>query len=237
MNLEMSNNMPEEFQDKEDLQMFGVDIAGVEVVPVEWSRHPCRLISRGAGTSCNKNDNSFNRVARCFKAGHMSVFEHASITFDVLCSRSCSHQLVRHRFISPTQLSQRYVKNQDTFIIPPTVERDVAEKLLKLYIIAMLGYNKLIESGVKSEDARYALPEGTATRLTITMNARELFHFLDVRTDPHAQFEIRFIAWKMVETLQEIPGWKKLVALWLNKEGLKERHAAWLEELLRLDCI
>ena len=233
----MKQTIQEEQSEKEDLQMFGVDIAEVEVVPVEWTRHPCRLISLSAGTSCNKNDNSFNRVARCFKAGHMSVFEHASITFDVLCSRACSHQLVRHRFISPTQLSQRYVKDQSIFIIPPTVDVDTAERLLKHYIVAMLGYNKLIENGVKPEDARYALPEGTATRLTITMNARELFHFLDVRTDSHAQFEIRFIAWKMVEILLGIPGWKKLVALWLNKEGLKERYAVWLGELHRLGCI
>lgn len=233
----MKQTIQEEQSEKEDLQMFRVDIAEVDVVPVEWTRHPCRLISLSAGISCNKNDNSFNRVARCFKAGHMSVFEHASITFDVLCSRACSHQLVRHRFISPTQLSQRYVKDQNTFIIPPTVDEDIAEKLLKLYIVAMLGYDKLIEMGVKPEDARYALPEGTATRLTITMNARELFHFLDVRTDSHAQFEIRFIAWKMVDILLEIPGWKKLVALWLNKEGLKERYAAWLGELHRLGCI
>ena len=59
--------------------------------------------------------------------GHESVMEHVSFTFGIEgVSRACTHQLVRHRHMSFSQKSQRYVKEKGQFdyIIPPTIERN-----------------------------------------------------------------------------------------------------------------
>ena len=61
-------------------------------------------------------------------------------------------------------------------------------------------YEFLLEDGVKPEDARYALPEAMKTSITMTMNAREFFSFLNLRLSSHAQAEIRELAGKMLKT-------------------------------------
>ena len=50
-----------------------------------------------------------------------------------------------------------------------------------------------------NEDARFVLPNAAATRLVVTMNARELMHFFSLRCCNRAQWEIREMAWKMLE--------------------------------------
>src|SRR5665648_1294657 len=70
-------------------------------------------------------------IKKIMKLGHYSVFEHATFTFAIEeISRFTSHQLVRHRLVSFSQQSQRYVKiNKEGFsyIIPKSIEKD--EKL------------------------------------------------------------------------------------------------------------
>ena len=142
----------------------------------------------------------------------MSVFEHASVTFSIEgISRSCSHQLVRHRLASYTQQSQRYTKidtsGDDWYVIPPAFEnagkdildayRDTMKNAAQEYLAA-LGYS------IKPEDARFLLPEATKTSIVVTMNYRELFHFFDLRLDKHAQWEIRELANKMLEALDTV---------------------------------
>ena len=66
--------------------------------------------------------------------GHESPIEHVSFTFGIEgISRTCSHQIVRHRIASFSQQSQRYVKlDQFEYIIPPEIEKDEYAK--KIYI-------------------------------------------------------------------------------------------------------
>ena len=61
-----------------------------------------------------------------------------------------------------------------------------------------LEYERLLAEGVHEEDARYVLPQGVASRLVVTMNARELRHFFELRCCLRAQFEIRALAWLML---------------------------------------
>ena len=67
--------------------------------------------------------------------GHESPLEHVSFTFAVEgISRSCSHQIVRHRIASFSQQSQRYVKlNQFEYIVPPEIER--IEEAKEVFIV------------------------------------------------------------------------------------------------------
>lgn len=139
--------------------------------------------------------------------GHHSVIEHASFTFSVEgVSRSLTHQLVRHRIASFSQQSQRYVSlNTPTFVTPHTVEED--EECLRLYNETMatiwVAYNKLAEK-IPPEDARYVLPNGCTTNITITMNARELLHFFRLRCCNRAQWEIREMADQMLRLCKEV---------------------------------
>lgn len=140
--------------------------------------------------------------------GHHSVIEHASFTFSVSgVSRALTHQLVRHRIASYSQQSQRYVKlNKPTFVTPSSIEKDKNALLEynRFMKSAWEMYNKLIEKNITPEDARFVLPNATTTNITITMNARELIHFFKLRCTPEAQWEIRQMAFKMLEEVKKV---------------------------------
>jgi thymidylate synthase (FAD) len=151
---------------------------------------------------------------------HFSVLEHASATFRIKGgSRVFTHELVRHRFISPSQESQRYVcyankagrkKTTDfQFVVPETIANvqfagDSASKVYEQAILAAYElYERLLDAGVPPEDARYLLPNATVSQIVITANFRELRHFFCVRTHPRAHWEIREIALMMLQIMQE----------------------------------
>lgn len=149
------------------------------------------------------------RLRDCFKKGHLSIFEHASFTFAVEgISRTATHQLVRHRIASYSQQSQRYVKltDQTEYILPGSIKKN--SKIFKTFKESMKStfknYQNLISQGIKPEDARFILPQAVATKIIITMNARELFHFFGLRCCTHAQWEIRALAYKMLSLVKKI---------------------------------
>ena len=137
-------------------------------------------------------------------SGHFSTLEHASYTFAADgVSRALTHQLVRHRIASFNQQSQRYVKFKDgvPVVKPPTVADDPAASAAfdEAVRATVEGYQKLLELGVPAEDARYLLPNAAETKIVITMNVRELLHFFQLRCCNRAQWEIRDLAWRMLE--------------------------------------
>lgn len=142
------------------------------------------------------------------RAGHLSAVEHASFTFAIEgVSRACTHQLVRHRLASYSQQSQRYVKYDNLdFIIPPAIRRDdtLRAEFEKQAETCLEGYHRLLEAGIEPEDARYILPQSTETKIVVTMNARELLHFFTLRCCTRAQWEIRFLALKMLRKVRKI---------------------------------
>ncbi|MBU0761606.1 MAG: FAD-dependent thymidylate synthase [Candidatus Altiarchaeota archaeon] len=139
--------------------------------------------------------------------GHMSTFEHACATFMVEgVSRALTHQLVRHRIASYSQQSQRYVNEQGfEYVTPATIEEKTkAKKVFDECVEATrTAYNRLIELGVPREDARFLLPNACATKIVVTMNFRELRHFIKLRSDKGAQWEIKELAHEMLLLLKE----------------------------------
>lgn len=142
--------------------------------------------------------------------GHFSTLEHASFTFAIDgVSRALTHQLVRHRLASFNQQSQRYVKFKEgnvPYVIPPAVEENAEQKAIfdEAMKAAVDAYSMLVEAGVEAEDARYLLPNAAETKIVVTMNARELYHFFTVRCCRRAQWEIRELAWKMLELVRPL---------------------------------
>ena len=77
--------------------------------------------------STDDEEKMLNLIERVISSGHYSTIEHIQVTFAISnVSRACTHQLVRHRHMSFSQKSQRYVKEKGQFdyLIPPTIERN-----------------------------------------------------------------------------------------------------------------
>lgn len=141
--------------------------------------------------------------------GHHSVLEHASFTFGIEgISRATSHQLVRHRVASYSQQSQRYVSHTEHFgaVTPPSIagnpglQQRFAEQLTALHCC----YAEMVEAGIPAEDARYILPNAAETKIMVTMNARELLHFFELRCCERAQWEIRAMSIEMLRLVKQV---------------------------------
>ena len=140
-------------------------------------------------------------------SGHFSTLEHASYTFAVEgVSRALTHQLVRHRLASYNQQSQRYVKfkEEPPIVRPASVDTnpEAAQAFDESIDACWQAYDKLVQAGVPAEDARYILPNACETKIVVTMNIRELMHFFSNRCCNRAQWEIRELAWKMLELVR-----------------------------------
>lgn len=126
---------------------------------------------------------------------HLDTLEHASSTFYIVCSRVTLAQLTRHRIASFGVESQRYVKYDEPRFIEPAKYDDGYRYFEEVLKIEHEAYQKLMqEYGWKKEDARYVLGEAWKTQLYMTMNFRQLRHFIELRSDKAAQSEIRQIS-------------------------------------------
>ena len=148
-------------------------------------------------------------LRRVMGRGHLSVSEHGSFTFAVEgVSRSLLAQLTRHRIASFSVQSQRYVSMADGFdyVIPPSIaalgeaeEAEYVREMEQMHAWYCMWQEKLGGAGeAANQDARFVLPNAAATRLVMTMNARELRHFVALRCCGRAQWEIREMAWQML---------------------------------------
>jgi thymidylate synthase (FAD) len=154
--------------------------------------------------------------------GHGSVLEHGVWSFLITgVSRSFTHELIRHRHFSYSQLSQRYVDESDSdFVEPDVIASDPAlhEAWAEAVNAARVGYDRLV-SGLEAkftdvEDktlrrkmarqaARSVLPNATETKIFFTGNARALRHFIELRGSEHAEVEIRKVAVAVLRLMQK----------------------------------
>lgn len=156
------------------------------------------------------------------EVGHLSVLEHGSVSFYITgVSRSLTHELIRHRHFSYSQLSQRYVPERDAAMVAPDVIASDPELLARFQAAsdaALAAYNELLEglekkfAGVENatlrrkqarQAARAVLPNATETRIVVTGNYRAWRHFIGMRATEHADVEIRALA---VECLRQVRG-------------------------------
>ena len=160
-------------------------------------------------------------LANILKTRHGSVLEHGVWTLLLEgVSRALTHELVRHRHFSYSQLSQRYVDESEVaFVLPPEIEPDTeAYKIFEQSCQrANDDYRALlatIEEQVKDEPsatlrrkrarqtARALLPNATETKIVVTGNARAWRHFIELRASEGADTEIRVLAMKVLRVLQ-----------------------------------
>jgi len=177
------------------------------------------LTIENAGRTCYKSDqkdfeSTKKFIASLIKSGHESVIEHQSITVRVICSRSCSHQIVRHRVgCSYSQASQRYCNyskdkfdNEISFIKPSFYNEDKSKRLKWEYAMkdSENYYFGLLDLGCKPEEARTVLPNSCATEIVMTLNIRAWRHFFKERVlNTHAEPEIRELFGKVLKEFQD----------------------------------
>ena len=155
-------------------------------------------------------------LSRLSEMGHYSTFEHASFTFGIEgVSRSLLAQITRHRIASFSVQSQRYValgddENGFDYIVPPRIaalgeeaEAEYHAQMAQMNAWYQAWRKRLGTGEASNEDARFVLPNAAATRMLVTMNARELLHFLSLRCCNRAQWEIRSVAWQMLALAYE----------------------------------
>lgn len=168
-------------------------------IPLHKNRIPCKY-----------EDYCVERWLRLAKRlKHWGVFEHATFTVSIGgISRSCTHQLVRHRLASYLQQSLRHV-TPNQWKVPATIDVDSLDlerfdKVTKAVDRIFSIYDELVAKGIPKEDARFILPIGTLTNISITMNAREWLHFFKLRLSKAAQWEIRTMAHEILLKLRKI---------------------------------
>ena len=164
-----------------------------------------------AGRLCwdttEKTGTNPERIQEWIKLGHESVIEHASATFYIRASRVLTHELVRHRLASYSQRSQRYVSESVPKYIEPPEIKSGEQNSEKIFTEAMdnawSAYNQLLGLGVEREIARYVLPNACETQIVMTMNFRELCHFIKLRTSKRALPEMRAVAGEIRRIMKE----------------------------------
>jgi thymidylate synthase (FAD) len=157
------------------------------------------------------------------EVGHLSVLEHGTVTFYFTgVSRSFTHELIRHRHFSYSQLSQRYVPERDAKMVEPEViaaDPELHKRFVEASEAAVQAYNDLLEglearfadvpnATLRRKQARQAaravLPNATETRIVVTGNYRAWRHFIAMRASEHADVEIRELAVECLKQLQTV---------------------------------
>lgn len=206
---------------------------------LDESKNPERVVAAAGKLCYSKSDvmNLYNGlddettekfINMLCSMGHETPIEHISFTFGIEgISRTCSHQIVRHRIASYSQQSQRYVDLQNSFnyIIPEAIKNNEKAKLLyeKSMLADMDVYKEITQTLVEEytkgitdkkeiskltkkalEDSRFALPNACETKIIVTMNARTLLNFFNERCCNRAQWEIRDVADQMLDIVLDV---------------------------------
>lgn len=155
--------------------------------------------------------NDMGYLANILSQGHYSVLEHASATFYIEgVSRNLTHELIRHRHLSYSELSQRYVDMATANTVTPPAFRNMFPTLEPLVIEEQEAYNglvkELIDAGLSRkqarEAARFYLPNNVETKIVVTGNHRAWRDMLQKRYSIHADAEIRELATELLRQLK-----------------------------------
>jgi len=185
------------------------------------------MLAEIAGRVCYMSYGKGRRTNREFlshivEVGHGSVLEHAVWSFLITgVSRSFTHELIRHRHFSYSQLSQRYVDESDSeFVEPAAIAADPELHAVWCEAVnaARAAYDRLVARLLESfsnvadrtlrrklarQAARSVLPNATETKIFVTGNARALRHFIELRGSEHADVEIREVAVAILRLMQQ----------------------------------
>lgn len=205
--------------------------------------------------SPSKGDDADRKLLEyLFKNRHTSPFEQCNITFNIKMPIFCMRQFVRHRTFRLNEWSGRYSEMRDEFFIPiewrlqdtknrqgsfnfPNWKDDTNAKYWQqeqnlrareVFNHCMDTYKAMLADGVAKELARIVLPLAMFTEIYVNCDLHNLMHFLYLRTHPHAQQEIRDIAWPMYQIMKDLFPW--CAELWMEYKPIMEKKISIHEE-------
>jgi thymidylate synthase (FAD) len=200
-------------------------------VPWETDADGGQALAEFAGRACYQSWSKPNArtatnagyLRHILEVGHLSVLEHGVVTFYLTgVSRSLTHELIRHRHFSYSQLSQRYVPERDAAMVEPEViaaDPELHARFVEATEASLAAYTALLEglekrfAGVENatlrrkqarQAARSVLPNATETRIVVTGNYRAWRHFVAMRASEHADIEIRALAVACLRELLQV---------------------------------
>lgn len=207
-----------EFQPPPDVP-WSTDADGGQAL-VEFSGRACY---QSWSKSNPRTATNASYIKHIIDVGHFAVLEHATVSFYITgISRSCTHELMRHRHFSYSQLSQRYVPEDEArVVLPPglagdpelqdivlaaadTSRRAYEELLGKLEAKFADQPNAVLRRKQARQAARAVLPNDTETRIVVTGNYRAWRHFIAMRASEHADVEMRRLAIACLRRLVEV---------------------------------
>lgn len=180
-------------------------------------------VSYGGGTKTFRQDRGL--IHYLMKNWHTSPFEQVQLTFHTKMPIFVARQWVRHRTARLNEISGRYSVMKDEFYLPEpehvcyqseSNKQGRSESLPFDQAMAVIkqmedeqktmyaNYEKLLEQNVARELARTNLPVSLYTEWYWQIDLNNLFHFLQLRMDPHAQYEIRAYAEAMAVCAQKV---------------------------------
>lgn len=181
-------------------------------------------VSYGAGTKSYRQDRGL--IHYLMRNWHTSPFEQVILTFHTKMPIFVARQWVRHRTARLNEISGRYSVMKDEFYVPSAenirpqskdnkqgrsedrFESETEEEIIRLFADEQAGvyknYERLLELNVAREIARNNLPLSLYTEWYWQIDLHNLFHFLRLRMDPHAQYEIRVYAEAMAQCAKAV---------------------------------
>lgn len=146
-------------------------------------------------------------LLKMINLGHTSVLEHINISFLFQTSRSCSHELIRHRHIAVTEKSTRYCNYANLEIVLEETD-SICSPMMYEQIAKTEEVYKVMSEWFEDPDLmREVLPNCTATKLVVTTNLREWLHIIKLRKTKHAHPVIRDLANQIEDQIKALIPW------------------------------
>lgn len=194
------------------------------------------------GSAPKKGDEKDRKLIHyLYRNNHLSPFEQAVFTFHVKMPIFIARQWMRHRTFSFNEFSARYAQMPEEFYLPKKLSNQdkknhqsssspLDEKLNESLLSefeesckkSFETYRHFLAQGISREQARMVLPVNLYTQVYMTVNLRNLFHFLKLRLHNHAQWEIRQYASAILKILRQLPDFKWSLEVF-DEDNYKEK--------------
>lgn len=227
-----------------------VDFMGDDSSIVQAAR-----VSYGEGTKTVNEDRGLIRYLLRHK--HTTPFEMVEFKFHIKLPIFIARQWIRHRTANVNEYSGRYSEMKDEFYLPditqirhqstlnkqgrseevldPETSQEIIDKMLYIQKDLYSNYKDFLDEGLAREIARINLPLSNYTEWYWKIDLHNLFHFLRLRIDSHAQYEIRVYGEAMAEIVKEIVplAWEAFEDYHLNSMYFSKMELGALKLILK----
>lgn len=192
-------------------------ISNAEIICSMFAKLCYKSLTIGKNANITRVRDIKDNIKGCFDVGHGSIFEHIGFNFIIAnCSRVFTHELVRHRIGTAfSQNSGRYIRIDELdLVFDPILEavkedfKDIQHYIEQKYaeMVQKIGLDKIPDFTTKKKITsalRRIAPNGQANEIAFSVNLRSLRHTIMLRTNRHAEWEIRLIFEKIYLALKD----------------------------------